>query len=225
MTDSKNSNDTAEKNDEFTQKFLKKIKCIENDKDWAEKDYLNRNRFIMKSSTDISINLIKEANKLINRDEALEKINSFVKDNYISYNIEKGLFEAALLHVTLKKLDVLTVLNVYLYKLHSICVNLDENNNDIKNKTLLNAIHDGKLKPYMIAFLSPQQMHPERWESVKQKQMREDDAMYNIETTDEYECPKCKERKCTVTYIQLRSADEPESKFIVCVVCGTTVIQ
>ena len=39
--------------------------------------------------------------------------------------------------------------------------------------------------------LSPQQIHPKRWESIIQKRLREDDAMYNIETTDEYECPKC----------------------------------
>ena len=211
--------------DDFNMKCIDIMNKIDSNKEWAEKDYINRFKFHMKGSTDISFNLIKKAQKLIDRVSSINQINKYVDDLYLSDNIEMGLFEYSLLHVTMKKLDHLFVQNVYEHKLHSICVNLDENNSRIQNKTLLKSIKNGDLKPYIIAFLKPEQMHPEIWESFKQKQLREDDAMYNPDTTDEYECARCKERKSTVEYIQLRGADEPPTKFITCVVCGLTITQ
>jgi DNA-directed RNA polymerase subunit M/transcription elongation factor TFIIS len=217
--DTENNDD----NNDFDIKYSDIMKKIDSDKDWIEKDYINRLKFHMKGSTDISFNLIIEAHKLINRISAINRIDQHVDDSFLSHNIEKGLFEFSLLHVTMKKLDYSSVTNVYEYKLHSICINLDENNSKIQNKTLLKAVKNGDLKPYIIAFLKPEQMHPEIWETFKQKQVREDDAMYNPDTTDEYECSRCKERKSTVEYIQTRGADEPPTKFITCVVCCTTV--
>ncbi|ATZ80710.1 putative transcription elongation factor TFIIS [Bodo saltans virus] len=193
------------------------------DKSSLENDHRNRYNFYMKNSSDISFNLLREAENTINRNNALYRINKLVQNELISANIEKGLFEFALLHVSLKKLEHSRVASIYEFKLHTICINLDINNEHIENKTLLYSILNGELQPYIIAFLSPQQLHHKRWETIMQKKMREDDAMYNVETTDEYECPNCKERKCTVDYIQLRSADEPANKFIVCTVCGRTV--
>jgi DNA-directed RNA polymerase subunit M/transcription elongation factor TFIIS len=87
---------------------------------------------------------------------------------------------------------------------------------------LLPAVLNNKIKPRTIAFLYPHQLHPKLWEPITEKKIREDDAMYNIETTDEYECPNCKERKCTVEYVQFRSADEAANKLIVCTVCANT---
>lgn len=189
-----------------------------------EKTHLARYKFRMGNSIDISFDLIREAETTISRRYGLDKICKYVENIVIANDIEHGLFEFSLLHVTMKKLDISYVSSVYFHKLHNICVNLDTKDKNIENKTMLNAVYKGLLKPYMIAFLSPQQMHPERWEQYTQKKMREDDALYNIETTDEYECDNCGERKSTVTSVQMRSADEPENKFIVCVVCGTTKI-
>lgn len=181
--------------------------------------------FRMKGSSDIQQDLIDFASKNINRKRGFDEINNYIKNTSLSKEIEDGLFEASLLHITIKKQDISTVTNVYGYKLCLICKNLDINDEHIQNKTLLNMIKNKETNAYMTAFLSPQQMHPEKWETYNQRKIREDDAMYNPETTDEYECSKCKERKSTVEYIQLRGADEPANKFIVCVVCGTTVIE
>jgi DNA-directed RNA polymerase subunit M/transcription elongation factor TFIIS len=194
------------------------------DRERLEREHMARYNFHMKNSIDISSELVKEAEMKIDRINAINQINKYVDYMVMVQDIEKGLFEASLLHVTMKKLDNSYVSSIYKNKLHNICINLDEKNEKIENKTLLKALYRNELKPYMIAFLTPQQMHPKRWESIMQKKMRDDDAMYNIETTDEFECPNCNERKCTVDYIQLRSADEPASKFITCVVCGNTII-
>lgn len=39
-------------------------------------------------------------------------------------------------------------------------------------------------------------------------------------TTDMYTCRKCREKKCTYYELQIRSSDEPMTKFIKCCNCG-----
>jgi len=38
--------------------------------------------------------------------------------------------------------------------------------------------------------------------------------------TDEFQCGKCKKRRCTYTQKQTRSADEPMTTFVLCLECG-----
>ncbi|KAK5583280.1 hypothetical protein RB653_004871 [Dictyostelium firmibasis] len=42
----------------------------------------------------------------------------------------------------------------------------------------------------------------------------------NEATTDQFQCGKCKQRKCTYTQLQTRSADEPPTTFVKCCVKG-----
>lgn len=39
-------------------------------------------------------------------------------------------------------------------------------------------------------------------------------------TTDQFQCGKCKQRKCQYYQMQTRSADEPMTTFVTCVNCG-----
>ncbi len=39
-------------------------------------------------------------------------------------------------------------------------------------------------------------------------------------TTDQFQCGKCKQRKCQYYQMQTRSADEPMTTFVTCTVCG-----
>jgi DNA-directed RNA polymerase subunit M/transcription elongation factor TFIIS len=214
----------SDQTETFKDKCLKNLSNMEFDKHSLEKNYISHYKFVMKNSVDITYNLLREAETLLDRNNAVKMLNKYIDNEFISNEIEKGMFEYTLLQVVTKKLLHHYCLQIYETKLYTICSNLDLNDKNIENQTLLPAILSGEIKPYMVSFLSPQQLHPKRWESVIQKRLREDDAMYNIETTDEYECPKCNEKKCTVETIQLRSADEPANKFVVCVVCGYTII-
>jgi DNA-directed RNA polymerase subunit M/transcription elongation factor TFIIS len=192
------------------------------DKHALERNYIQTYGFMMKNSSDISYDLITEAELLIDRKKGVNEINKYVNNIVIANEIESGIFEYSLLHITMRKLQHHYINMVYEHKLHTICKNINPHDDKINNKLLHKLIMTRKKNPYIIAFLSPQQLHPEIWEDVMQKRERDEDAMYNVETTDEYECPKCQERKCTVETVQLRSADEPANKFIVCVVCGYT---
>ena len=42
----------------------------------------------------------------------------------------------------------------------------------------------------------------------------------NVESTDQFQCGKCKQRKCTYYQMQTRSADEPMTTFVTCIVCN-----
>ena len=40
------------------------------------------------------------------------------------------------------------------------------------------------------------------------------------ESTDQFKCGKCGQRKCTYYQMQTRSADEPMTTFVTCTVCN-----
>ena len=74
------------------------------------------------------------------------------------------------------------------------------------------------IKKYL--YQTPQERHPEVWDEVMKKNEFIEDKKNNIYTTDIYECYKCHKRRCTIEIIQTRSADEPATTFVNCVVCG-----
>ena len=49
-----------------------------------------------------------------------------------------------------------------------------------------------------------------------------EDTENNMATTDLYKCYKCGERKATSYQMQVRSADEPMTIFVTCLVCYNT---
>lgn len=74
------------------------------------------------------------------------------------------------------------------------------------------------IKKYL--YQTPQERQPEVWDAVMKKNEFIEDKKNNIYTTDIYECYKCHKRRCTIEIIQTRSADEPATTFVNCVVCG-----
>ena len=74
------------------------------------------------------------------------------------------------------------------------------------------------IKAYL--YQTPQERCPEVWDEIMKKNEFIEDKKNNIYTTDIYECYKCHKRRCTIEIIQTRSADEPATTFVNCVVCG-----
>jgi transcription elongation factor S-II len=80
-----------------------------------------------------------------------------------------------------------------------------------------------ELKPQTYAFMTHQEMNPERWKSLIEDKIKRDASKFktNIEaSTDMFTCKKCKSKKCTYYELQTRSADEPATIFITCLDCG-----
>lgn len=178
-------------------------------------------KFRTENSKDINIKLIKIAEKLLNRHNTIDKLLHIIYDIYKVHEIEKGIFEFSLLHVTTHELNHKSVLAVYNDIVYDIIYNITDQN----NKSLLGSILNNDVAAYAVAFLSPQQLNPERWVSLLNKKRFREDKENNMATTDRYKCRKCGECKAKVTELQIRGADEPTSLFVTCLVCYNTFIK
>jgi DNA-directed RNA polymerase subunit M/transcription elongation factor TFIIS len=195
-----------------------------NDNKVIEKLYINLNKFKTTSSNDIKYDLILIAENTINRSDAREQIKKFVKYDFISFELEKGLYEFSLVKTTIENLQNHYVTMIYNDQLNNICENLDVNNKSVNNQTLILTLTQQSFDPYYVPFLSPEQLHPKRWIDVTLKKQIRDEAQNSFQTTDMYKCKKCHERKFKITEIQLRSSDEPCNRVCLCMTCFYTFI-
>lgn len=72
------------------------------------------------------------------------------------------------------------------------------------------------------AYTTPFDLNPGRWADLLESQRIRNEARGSKPqaTTDMFTCPKCHARQTTYAEAQTRSADEPMTLFISCVVCG-----
>lgn len=210
--------------DHVNEDCVKKLNSTSFDKRGLEKEYLLTYKFKTRNSTDIKQSLLKEAKVSIDREAGRNELTRYIILP-IAHEIEKGIFEFALTHVTTNRLQDHYVGMTYDDKLLDICANLDQTNKKINNTTLLPMLYDVTFNPYFTAFLLPEQLHPKKWiDIVKKKQIR-DEAINTQPYSDMYTCAKCHESKFKISEIQLRCADEPTNKICQCMVCFHTFIK
>lgn len=105
-------------------------------------------------------------------------------------------------------------------KYRSIMFNLkDKNNPDFRRKVLL-----GHVEPERLTDLTPGEMASD--ERQRENRQIKAKALFECErggppkaTTDQFKCGRCGKRKCTYYQMQTRSADEPMTTFVTCVIC------
>jgi len=187
-----------------------------------KKEYVYLSDFRTQYSKDVKYESIIMAEKLLDRQKAKNALTKVIGHQFIADEIEQGLYEFSLIHVTVNNVQPYFVQNIYNDKLNDLCVNLDIHDSHIENKSLLPAVLSGALDPFFLAFMSPEQLHLERWIDVINKHKRRDETLSNLQTTDLYRCSKCGERKMKVSQMQLRSADEPMTTILTCLVCYKT---
>ena len=94
---------------------------------------------------------------------------------------------------------------------------------NLKNSNLKEMVESKEIKPHEIAFMTHQEMQPDKWNDlIKEKKIR-DENKYEPKleaSTDNFKCWKCKSKKCTYYQLQTRSADEPMTTFVNCLDCG-----
>ena len=148
------------------------------------------------------------------------KLQNILADEVMSINLEKGVFNYAIKEANSKKIIKKWVnpsfTELYVNRLRTVFINL-------KNKDLVSQIVSGEIIPQSVAFMTHQEMNPERWKTLIDKKMKRDASKYtmNIEaSTDMFTCKKCRSKKSTYYELQTRSADEPATIFITCLDCG-----
>lgn len=135
-------------------------------------------------------------------------------------NLEKGIHNWCLQEANnrkiVKKWDNPFFVQIYLDHLRSVYVNL-------KNHKLVEQVESGEIKSHTIAFMTHQEMQPERWDELIKAKVIRDKNKYEQQieaSTDTFTCRKCKSKRCTYYQLQTRSADEPMSIFVTCIECG-----
>ena len=151
------------------------------------------------------------------RQDGILKINNFIKDDIKSIEIEDGIYTFSTDYAEdNNNNDILN--DIYKHNLDNIVSNLDKCN--INNTYLIQGIDNDVIPLNKIASLSPDKLYPEKWKQIIEKREWVEYKKKNMATTDIFTCFKCNKKKCTFYQLQTRSADEPMTTFVNCLVCG-----
>merc|ERR1719410_882608 len=110
----------------------------------------------------------------------------------------------------------------YVQKYRDLHFNL-KRNNDLCIELLSGIIGTDKLVTMTSEDMASQSLKDQRDKDRKWKlDEARNDAGLDVSQamTDEYKCGRCKPRKCKYSQAQTRSADEPMTTFVTCLVCG-----
>ena len=165
------------------------------------------------------MSLSKIDNPNVFRDNIRSKINEKIGNKIKSINLEKGIFnytvKEADRHKIVKKWDNKQFVQIYTDHLRSILNNLKED--------ILKQITDGNIKPQVVAFMTHQELSPNKWKQMIEAKSKRDKNKFETSvaaSTDTFTCRKCKSNECTYYQMQTRSADEPMTTFVTCLKCG-----
>lgn len=154
------------------------------------------------------------------RKNIIIKLTNVMDDEKACTNLEKGIYNYCLDHATnlnvVKKWDNNYFVKIYLDRMRTIYINL-------KNSNLKELVQNKEIKPHEIAFMTHQEMQPNKWDALIQEKKIRDENKYEPKveaSTDNFKCWKCKSKKCTYYQLQTRSADEPMTTFVNCLDCG-----
>jgi transcription elongation factor S-II len=155
------------------------------------------------------------------RSAVRDMLKVFLEDTKHCNNLEKGIQNWSLKEATnrkvVKKWDNPYFVRIYLDHLRSVYVNLK------LNTALIEQVKQGNIKAHTIAFMTHQELNPEKWDGLIEAKIKRDKNKFetNIEAaTDTFKCRKCHSNKCTYYQMQTRSADEPMTTFVTCIECG-----
>ena len=165
------------------------------------------------------MSLRKIDNPELFRSNIKQKLNDILKDEKNSNNMEKGIFNYSLKeadrHKIVKKWDNKHFVQIYVDRLRSVVLNLKGD--------IIDHINDGTVKPHIVAFMTHQELAPEKWAKLIDVKTKRDKNKFetNISAaTDTFTCRKCKGKNCTYYVQQTRSSDEPSTIFVQCSDCG-----
>lgn len=178
-------------------------------------------KFISDKSKDFTDKLIFNAICVLPRGDYIGQLNKIIMDIELALLIELGVFEFSLVYILNNNLSEHMLYSIYIDRFNDILINLN-GDPKINNNTLLNDIKTEKIQPQFLAFQTPECVHPQRMETYIKKKLIKEQRNSNIASSDVYKCKKCGEKKVRINLVQTRSADEPSTLFVTCLVCYYT---
>jgi len=153
------------------------------------------------------------------RSNIKKKLLEIIENEKTVNNLEKGIFNYALKEADqrkiVKKWDNAYFVQIYLDRLRSIMSNLKGD--------VLESIKDRSVKAHIIAFMTHQELCPEKWSALIEAKSKRDKNKFETNiaaATDTFTCRKCRGNQCTYYQMQTRSADEPMTTFVTCILCN-----
>jgi len=135
-------------------------------------------------------------------------------------NLERGIYnkvlEEAETRNIIKKWENSYFVLLYVNRFRSVY-------NNIQNNNIKNLICSKKIRPNELAFMTHQEMLPDKWQTYIDELKIKNQNKYvpKLEaSTNDYTCRKCKSNECTHYQLQTRSADEPMTTYVTCIKCG-----
>ena len=147
-------------------------------------------------------------------DNFFQKISKYV-DAKLSKKINKSIVDFTLDYANVNETPYL-VDSIYSSKSEEI-INLITNP---ETQFFLKGLKDGSINPDKVGFMNPDELNPEKYETIIKRRELEEYKKNNHATSNVFQCKKCKNRKCQVTQKQTRSADEPATTIVTCMECG-----
>ena len=112
---------------------------------------------------------MKISNPTVFRHNVRSKLNKIIRKKKISLNLEKGIYnytvQTAKQKNIVRKWDNNRFVLIYTDKFRSILVNINAKST-VKNTLLLNRLKTGEFKAHELAFMSHQEIMPQKWEKL-----------------------------------------------------------
>ena len=136
-----------------------------------------------------------------------------------STNVEIGIYNytvrTCLETAVVRKWTNPSFFRIYVAKLKTIMYNM---------KQFESVCEIGRVSPEKIATMTHAEMRPEKWQSHIERKQKRDTFLTSqnlVATTNLFTCFKCKKNECTYYQLQTRSADEPMTTFVTCILCDS----
>jgi transcription elongation factor S-II len=141
-------------------------------------------------------------------------------------DLEIGIFNATLDYANSLRIQLSwscqLFMETYINNARAIYSNLKKDSY-IGNIDLLERLKNKEFSPHELAYMSCEEMYPEKWKEIIDKQKLRLKAAYEVKQvsmTDAIKCGKCKNNKISYYELQIRSGDENMTQFFCCITCG-----
>jgi len=141
-------------------------------------------------------------------------------------DLEIGIFNSTIDYANSLKIQLSwecpLLIETYINIARSVYSNLKKDSY-IKNEGLLEKMKNRDFLPHELAYMSCEEVFPERWVDIIEKQKLKFKAAYEIKQvsmSDAIKCGKCKNNKVSYYELQTRSGDEAMTVYFNCICCG-----
>ena len=147
-------------------------------------------------------------------------------DEFACNDVEVGIYNKAISYARERAVPLSwksdAFREVYLATARRVFANLSKTGY-IANQRLSVRLSEGEFAPHELATMEPENLYPEKWADIVQKEIMKSQAAYEVTIvamSDRIYCGKCKKNKVTYYEQQTRSADESCTIFFQCLHCG-----